>query len=498
MRTAGAMAILALGAGSTAFGQEALSRDQQIADLKQQLAAVSAKLDSLQTGVPTALETRLDGAVRNSPTEALREPRRLNISAPGLEGLNISGLVHVRGDYWGNYDTGSGKNDVNSLGTEAQLAFDARVSEKTSVGLTMHYSDVWGNNTGHGLGTDRLTDSLSSDEGQNVDMQEAFLKVGDIYGTSVDMTAGRQRVEFGAERIMGDDDWRLRRTSLDGFRFDNNLGDAGGCWTLVALRLNDSDNAALVDDLVPAVGGNVVDNADLFGFYYTVKPGEMGTVDAYIFQLEDMNYPGGFDRTRFTTYGARWESPDWDGLHFEGEGATQFGELLGDRTHNYGFGTYAVHADVGFHPSGIEFFDGFHAGYDYATGGTDPSDNFTQITPSLHGWFGITDFFGWSNIQHVNLSTSFKLGDGTMAVGYHWNRRASDNAGFAGYNAASAGTGGSKDLGEEADVTYSMECSKSTTVSMGLGYFFAGEGFHDLTGVSNDMPYAYFAATTRF
>lgn len=500
MRTAGAISILALFAGS-ASGQEALSRDQQIAELKKQVSALSAQIDSLQATTPATLETRLEGAVRNSPAEALREPRRLNISAPGMDGMNLSGLIHIRGDYWANYDLdNSGQNDINSFGTEFQLGFDARVSEKTSVGIKLHYSDVWGDNTSTGLGdTTALTASSSSDEGQHIDAQMAVLKVNDIYDTGVDMSAGRQTIEFGKERVIGDDDWRLRRTSFDGFRFDNDLGGGAGKWTLVALRLNDADNS-FSDDVVPGGGGQVVNNADLFGMYYTTCPENMGTVDLYLFHLEDMNYSdnGAVGRTRFTTYGARWASPDWEGLSFEAEGVTQFGEFQGDRTHNFGFGTYAVHACAGFNPDNLEFFDGFHVAYDYATGGDEVHENYMQIAPSLHGWFGITDFFSWTNIQHVTLGTSFKMGDGTLNVGYHWNRRASSSAGFTGYNSASSNTGGSKALGQEADVTYVMECSKSTSVGLGLGYFMAGEGFHDLTGVSNDMVYGYFATTTRF
>lgn len=225
MRKAGAMSVLALGAGSLAFGQDASSQAQKIAELQKQVDAMQAQLRALQTETPSGgLEARLDGAVRNSPVEALREPRRLNISAPGLDGLNIDGLVHIRGDYWANFDSGGGNNDVSSFGTEAQLGFDARVSEKTSIRIGLHYSDIWGNDTNHGLGgTSRLTDDSTTSSDGDINAQEVLLRVGDLYGTGVDMTVGRQRIELGAERIIGDDDWRLTRTSFDGFRFDLSL-----------------------------------------------------------------------------------------------------------------------------------------------------------------------------------------------------------------------------------------------------------------------------------
>ena len=508
MRRAGAMSILALGAGSLAFGQEAPTLDQKIADIQRQLDALKAEQKAQTEPVPATeaapLDTRLDGAVRNSPTEALREPRRLNISAPWMDGLNITGLLHLRGDFWANYDSGAGNNDVQSFGTEAQLAFDARVSEKTSVRVVLHYSDIWGNDTAHGLGgTGRLTADAPSSNGGDIAGQEVNLNVQDIYGTGIDLTAGRQLIQFGSERILGDDEWRLTRTSLDGFRFDNDMGDMAGKWSLIAVRLQDNDNGA-VGELVPtapaAPGNNPVNNADLFGFYYTVAPRDLGTVDVYVFLLDDFNYSdnGAVGRTRLTTYGVRWESADFNGFGVEAEGATQFGKIFGESFHNYGFGTYAVHAEASYQPGNIEYFDGLYAMFDHATGGDEPEENFTQILPTLHGWFGMTDFFSWTNIQHFGVAAGFQLGDGTATVGYHWNRRASNSAGFTGYNMSAAGTGGSKELGQELTGSYFMECTKSTSVGVGVGYFMPGEGFHDLTGVSNDMVFSYFASTTRF
>src|SRR6185436_6355613 len=103
MRFAGAVAVLALYAGSTAWAQSAPDNEQRISELQKQLDSIAAQLRELQSQ-PAAdaksLESRLDGAVRQSPSEALREPRRLNISAPGIEGLDISGYLHVRGEGW--------------------------------------------------------------------------------------------------------------------------------------------------------------------------------------------------------------------------------------------------------------------------------------------------------------------------------------------------------------------------------------------------------------
>jgi hypothetical protein len=499
MRFAGALSVLAFGAGSLAFGQAADDQAQQIKDLQRDLARIQAQLDAMQKdGAPAQGLSGVDGAVRQSPADPAAEPRRLNISAPGIEGIDLFGGVGIRADYWGNFNAGNGQNDLLSVGQEAWLGAHAKVSEKTSAGLTLHYSGIWGNNTFGGLdsqASNRLTNgaatTTNATNNPNVSVTEAYLLFKDVYNQNVDVTAGRQKIELGEERILGDDEWRLNRTAFDGFRLDQTLGSDLGHWTFVALRLADLENGSSTE-LTPT-DGNVIQNADLFGIYYTLKRDEIGTADFYVFQLEDMNYGNTAGRTRWTTYGARWMSPDFGGFTFDAEGATQFGKFLGSRTGNYGFGTYAMHMCAAWSPSEkVEYFKGVHAAYDYASGGSSTSDNFQQLYPSLHGWFGMTDFFSWTNIRHFTLGTDLDYMGGTVGLSYHWSDMAKSSPGFIGYNAASAGaSGNSKHLGQELDVNYTVDCTKTTKVGMGIGYFFPGEGFHQMTGAANDMVFAY-------
>lgn len=507
MRLVGALAILAFGAGSAAFGQDATDKDPQIQDLQKQIDALRAQLDAIQAKPATATPS-LDGTVRESPTEPVAEPRRINISAPGTEGIDFTGGLVIRADYWGNYNSGTGSNDILSVGQEAWLGAKAKLSEKASVGFTLHYADVWGNQTFNGLDTNangRLTGGSATTTVNlpTVSVTEAWLNMVDINGYGIDLTAGRQKIQFGAERIIGDDEWRLNRTVFDGFRLDQVLGSDLGKWSFIATRLADGDNGNPFE-LQPAdPNGNVVDNSDLFGLYYTIKRNEIGTVDAYVFQLEDMNYNNGTanGRTRWTTYGGRWLSNSFGGATFEAEGATQFGEFNGTDTHNYGFGTYALHVGANFSPEDkIEYFRGAHAAYDYATGGSTPTDNFVQLYPALHGNFGITDFFSWTNISHFMVGADFDALDGVIALSYHWNHMASHNGGFVGYNNAGGGPGvrSDKDLGQEFDLVYSVDCTKSTKVGMGLGYFFPGTGYAQMTGAANDMVFAYAGVRVTF
>jgi hypothetical protein len=509
MRFSGAWSILAFSVGSVAFGQDATTKDANYQDLQRQIDDLSAQLKAMKAA-PAAPAQGLDGTVRESPADPAAEPRRLNISAPGIEGIDLFGGIGIRADYWGNYNaTGQGSNDSVSVGQEAWLGAKAKISEKTSAGITLHYAGVWGNNTFNGLDTSsgRLTGETgttgNTSNNPNVSVTEAWLTVKDMYNQGIDFTAGRQKIQYGAERIIGDDEWRLNRTVFDGFRLDQSLGGDFGGWSFIAVRLADGDNASSTE-LTPT-SGNKVNNTDLFGFYYTVKRNDVGTIDAYVFQLEDMNYNSNAatasQRTRWTTYGARWLSNSFGGATFEAEGATQFGEFNGLDTHNYGFGTYGVHFGANWSPEQkIEYFKAAHVNYDYATGGSNPQDNFVQLYPTLHGTFGITDFFSWSNIEHISIGTDFDALDGTVALSYHWDRMASHFGGFSGYNAAggSTATSNNKDLGQECDLVYSIDCTKSTKVGMGVGYFFPGSGFHDMTGAANDMVYGYLAFRVLF
>lgn len=517
MRFAGALSILALGAGSTAFGQDAqkqdADKDAQIDALQRQVDSFQKQLDALRGGTTApAPDPKLDGAVRQSPVDPNADPRRLNISAPGIEAIDFSGGMQMRGDYWANYNVGGGPNDVLSAGTEAWLGARAKLSETVFVNFTLHYAGVWGNNTFNGLDSqfpNRLngnaTTTANSTNNSSVAVTEASILVKDAFG-GVDVTAGRQAIQFGEERILGDDEWRLNRTVFDGFRFDQTLGPDMGNWSLIAVRLTDNDNIAPVNgssELQPT-DTNKVDNTDLYGFYYTIKRDEFGTIDGYIFQLEDMNdgatSAAATGRTRLTTYGGRWKSPNWGGISADAEGATQFGEIFGSDMHNYGFGTYAVHLGGAWAPSNeIQYLKSVHASYDYATGGGTPSDNFIQLFPTLHGWFGITDLFSWTNIQHFTLGVDTDALQGTVSANYHWDRMANSAGGFIGYNAAGAGSAGtSKNLGQEFDLVYSKDCTKTIKASTGLGYFFDGKGYREMTGSGNDMLFWYLGFRLTF
>jgi hypothetical protein len=509
MRIAVASSILALGVGTTAVGQEAPDREQRIAELQRQLDAMAAQLKQLQGETPASqatLEEKLDGAVRQSPSEALREPRRLNISAPSLEGLDITGMLRIRGDGWANYG-GDGtlhSNDILSFGTEAALSFNAKVSEKTSVRITGHFKDVWGDDVDHGAsGIPASSIGISSDNNE-LEATEAYLSVHDMYESGVDFTAGRQIMQFGSERIVGDDEWRLTRTVLDGIRFDKDLGEGVGRVSFFGARLNDNDTLFATELVATNAAGDIHDNSNLYGFFYTTKRDDLGTIDGYFFMLDDPNThngAAGAGRTRVSTYGARWLSPSLGGVTVDGEFATQFGKILGDNFENYGFGTYAIHAGANWAaPEGTQFFRGVHVAYDYATGGDELHENFVTMLPTLHGWFGITDMFTWSNINHLTFGADFDTGMGMLAANYHLLRLASDDAGISGYNFSGtpAATGQSHDLGQEVDFVLMNQCTKSTDVGVGLGYLFVHEGLEDLGSGRRDMVFMYLVFRTHF
>jgi hypothetical protein len=491
-------------AGSVAFGQDATDKDPQIQDLQRQIDALRAQLDAMKAA-PTKPAPELDGTVRESPTDPAAEPRRMNISAPGIEQIDLTGGLVLRADYWGNYNSGTGANDILSVGQEAWLGAKAKLSEKASVGLTLHYAGVWGNQTFNGLDTNangRLTGGSATTTVNlpAVSVTEAWLNMTDINNSGIGLTAGRQKMQYGAERMIGDDEWRLNRTAFDALRLDQSLGNDFGGWSFFVARIADQDNGNVFELQPSDAAGNVVDNSDLLGLYYTIKRNEIGTVDAYVFQLEDFNYGNATGRTRWTTYGARWLSNSLGGATIDAEGATQFGEINGARTGNYGFGTYMLHFGANWSPEQkIEFFRGVHAAYDYASGGSSLQDNFVQLYPSLHGVFGITDFFSWTNIQAFMVGTDFDVLDGTLALSYHWIHSASHFGGFVGYNNAGvAAARTNEDLGQEFDAVYSIDCTKSTKVGAGLGYFFPGTGYAQMTGAANDMVFAYVGFRVTF
>ena len=141
------------------------------------------------------------------------------------------------------------------------------------------------------------------------------------------------------------------------------------------------------------------------------------------------------------------------------------------------------------------------AQYDYATGNSNPAKNeshttFDTIYPTAHDRFGITDLFGWQNIESVRAGTTVephrRLTCTVQGLDF-WAADALDSIyNTSGGAIVSNETNHGRHVGAEIDSYSWYELNKHFNVGGGVGYFGGGQF---LSNVSTSHSYTtyYFA-----
>jgi len=139
--------------------------------------------------------------------------------------------------------------------------------------------------------------------------------------------------------------------------------------------------------------------------------------------------------------------------------------------------------------------------YDYASGNGNPAQNathstFDTIEPSAHDRFGISDLFGWQNIEAVRLGTTIephrRLTLTAQGLDF-WAASALDSI----YNTSGSAivtnkTNHGNHVGAEVDGYSWYEINKHFNVGGGIGYFGGGQFLTNVT-TSHSYTYYYFA-----
>jgi hypothetical protein len=139
--------------------------------------------------------------------------------------------------------------------------------------------------------------------------------------------------------------------------------------------------------------------------------------------------------------------------------------------------------------------------YDYASGNSNPAPNgshstFDTIYPSAHDRFGITDLFGWQNIEAVRAGTTVephrRLTISAQGLDF-WAASALDSI----YNTSGSSivfnkTDHGRHVGAEIDGYSWYELNQHFNLGGGVGYFGGGQFLTHVT-TYHSYPYYYFA-----
>ncbi|MCB9383960.1 MAG: alginate export family protein [Bryobacterales bacterium] len=305
------------------------------------------------------------------------------------------------------------------------------------------------------------------------DVRQAYVKIGGGGESAVTVTAGRQLLLYGDQRLIGPLDWT----------------NTSRTWDAVKLELRPSKDAKF-DVFASSVVQNDPtgrinhhqDGANLHGVYgsikkvipkSTIEPFAMWQTNPLV--VNELNFRGDLDRY---TSGVRVWGKGLGAWDYNVAIVNQWGNVAGAK-----IGAWGSYAEVGYSIA-APWKPRAYAEYTFGSGDSNPNDNkiggFNDLYPTAHLWYGYNDLVGWRNLKNVRLGLDLKpyrnLG---VKLDYHSFWLANRNDGL--YNvagvrtvAAPAGGAASTKIGDEVDATFTIPVSKTITIGGGVGHMFTG------------------------
>jgi hypothetical protein len=319
---------------------------------------------------------------------------------------------------------------------------------------------------------------------------------------SLVLRAGRQYLQYGAERLIGPADWLNARHNFDGFRADLDSPDNGLDFFIV--------RPVLVE---PYKFDSSDDKNALVGLYDTLKlpeflPESASKLEVYALYLDRLNATvatlAGTGTEDVYTLGTRFTAMHKP-FDFDVEGDYQLGSFLSNDINAYSFAT-----KDGFTFAGVPMHPRAFIGFDIASGGSANSGTvgtFNQLYPSGHGQFGNIDAIGRQNIIDVNPGLDLTLLEHLqgidllkLRISYYefWRESLSDAVYTAsGTILRAAGTSRDPYVGDELDFLLNWQIDRHLASYFGYSHFFPG-GFIRATGPNQGIDFFYMAVTYTF
>ena len=311
-----------------------------------------------------------------------------------------------------------------------------------------------------------------------------YLQLGDSDQSPLSLRAGRQDLNFGEQRLLGNFNWINVGRSFDAVR--------------LTVRHNRYRLDAFASSVViptstgfdrPQTGNN------LHGLYGGIEKLPLGaTIEPYVLWRLAPNQvsASGIKATKdFETIGFRGTGKIRV-IDYGTEVAGQVGSLGPDRVR-----AWAGHWVAGYTIPGSAWKPRISAEYNYASGDQNPHDGvlgtFDVLYPSPHDQYGLCDQVGWRNIHDVRLGWDAKpVPKLSLIANYHnWWLASARDALYAPTGAAVVrrldGSAG-RHVGQEIDLEASYPVTAQIQLAAGLGHIFPG-GF--LKKTTPGAPYTF-------
>jgi hypothetical protein len=392
--------------------------------------------------------------------------------------LSLGGEARVRWESWNNFGFAPANDDDFGL-FRLRLHGDLHLTESFRVFVEGKSS----------LSTDRsLPGGRRTLDEDTADLQNAFIDVARPMGdTRLTLRGGRQELLFGKQRLVSPLDWSNTRRTWDG-------GDV--IWTGAKGRLD-----AFVTQVVPVqkYEFNDTNSDDQFWGLYGTGTCPLTKLGADIYYLgldrETGVYDSGSGHEVRHTVGLRLGGKIKDtNADVDLEGGYQFGSFGGADIE-----AFFVASQVGYTFPDLVAAPRVYLGFDYASGDDDPADGdlqtFNQLYPLAHAYLGYIDVVGRQNVMDFSQGlVAWPVSKKTLVkLENHILSRAETSDAL--YNAGggivrSGASGGSRELGDELDVTIKHQLDRHTAVWLGYSHFFAGDFIRE-SGSADDIDFAY-------
>ncbi|HVW83537.1 MAG TPA: alginate export family protein [Bryobacteraceae bacterium] len=325
------------------------------------------------------------------------------------------------------------------------------------------------------------------------DIRQAYIELGDTEKQMLGLRAGRQVINLGDQRLMGESPFSNVERTFDAIR---------GAFRMDGYRV----------DVISASVVNVVDGTwdhhqqgnDIHGLYGGIErliPG--ATIEPYVFwrlQPRVKNEEGAIASVNEKVGGFRWVGTLPADFDYGVEMVREFGSLGADRIH-----AWAGHWVVGHTFQSAWATPRAYVEFNHASGDGNAKDGirgtFDQLYPSGHDKYGLSDEIGWRNMSDFrtgletrprrNLKVNLEYNDWHLASRYDAMYNSSGTALFRSAN----GTAGTH-IGQELDIIGTLTLFAPLQAGAGFARIFPGEFLKHVTpGQPYNFPYVMFTYT---
>ncbi|HEV8607005.1 MAG TPA: alginate export family protein [Tepidisphaeraceae bacterium] len=403
------------------------------------------------------------------------------LNSAGDQYLSFGGQARERYDYFNNSNFAAGAQDEDGFFLTRLLAHvDAHFGKNFRLFLQLNSAFVH----------DRVGGARPGDA-DYIDIQQAFadFQIPINSSTSALFRIGRQELIYGAQRLIGPNDWVNVRRTFDGAKVS--LSTPNNVLDVFLVRPIDIHKQSL----------NGEDESTWFAGIYNVTAlpdllkGAHSKLDLYLLALDKQQSEiNAVDSTTYTLGARLHTTPEpWD---FDLELDGQLGKFDGDS-----ISAWSIATEAGYTFSQFIFSPRASLGLDAASGSPDPAHRFNQLFPPTYTYLGHIYIFGRENIIDlhpgliVNLTSSVAL---QLDQHFFWRQNTHD----AVYNLAGGivrfSTASDEPyLGNEFDSVINWQINRHTSAYLGYAHFFPGDFIND-TGPSADVDFLYAAVTFTF